>query len=302
MSMKLVIIAILLNWLIGLSWGSIVSYKSSLEEILTTPYEYDYRINLDLAFKKIQDLKYKYRNQLQTKILGNYDGEPIYRIDMPGTGAAKRKKVVITAGVHGNEAIGVEVVLELIERLAFDNKLRNEYDLVFFPALNPGGLKNYKRAMNNKIDQQDTWIKGKESKVAKMVIKSLEGEKINMVMDLHEVVSQDAFFAIRTKNNKDDLIQKAFAQIPSQYALKAASEAYPQKLYSFSDPKQVAYILQGPGDAVSMNIGALKNYFSEVLNVEHSYAIEAPKRMKLSEKRVIYLKLVIGFLDKFSEK
>jgi len=300
--MKFLVVAILLNWLIGLSWTIDNSFKSCLQDIVKTPFEYDYRINLDQAFKKIQDLKYKYRNQLQTKILGHYDGEPIYRIDMPGTGAAERKKVVITAGVHGNEAIGVEVLLELIEQLAFDSKLRNAYDFVFLPALNPGGLKNYKRAMNNKIDLQDTWVKGKEGKVAKMVIKSLEGEKIDMVMDLHEVVSQDKFFAIRTKNNKDDLIKKAFAQIPTQYALKSASETYPLPLYSISNSKEVVYILNGPGDAVSMNVGALKNYFNEVLNVEHSYAIEAPKRMKLSEKREIYIKLVKSFLNKLSEK
>jgi len=300
--MKFVIFIVLLNWWIGLSWAKENGFSSCLRDILKTPFEYDYRINLDQAFKKIQDLKYKYRNQLQTKILGYYDGEPIYRIDMPGTGASERKKVVITAGVHGNEAIGVEVSLELIEHLVFDSKLRNTYDFVFFPALNPGGLRNYKRAMNNKIDLQDTWVKGKEGKIAKMVKKSVTGEKIDMVMDLHEIVSQDKFLAIRTKNNNDDLIKRAFTEIPVEFALKSASGTYPQPLYSISKSNEVVYILNAPGDAVSMNVGALKNYFNEVFNVEHSYALEAPKRMKLNEKREIYVKLVKGFLNQFSGK
>ncbi|OFZ46500.1 MAG: hypothetical protein A2381_02210 [Bdellovibrionales bacterium RIFOXYB1_FULL_37_110] len=273
-------------------------YADCSRLIVSTTNPLDYRINLDLVFKKIENFKHQYGAQIHTKILGQSDGEPVYRIDLPGHGPLKKKKVVLTAGIHGNEPIGVEVVLSIIDQLVHNTKLRNEYDFIFFPTLNPGGLRNNKRFTNDLVEMNATFVKGQEGKVALMIKNSMQPEEeIYKALDLHEAVSQNGFFFISSNQNDDALLKRVVAEIPKEYVLRSSDNVYPQSLRSVSDPAKIAYILKAPGEAISLNPGTMKDYWSEVFKAKDSYTVESPKKLDYKTKKEIYMKAVQSFLN-----
>lgn len=118
---------------------SLNAEESLFRSLVKSNAPVSYHINFDRLKKAVSELERRYPNQLRTSVIGNYDGEPIYRVDIPGWGSGPKKKVIVSAGVHGNESAGVATILNFIERNIYVNGVRNNFDIVLVPYLNPGG-------------------------------------------------------------------------------------------------------------------------------------------------------------------
>lgn len=254
----------------------------------------DYWINFGRVKKTITELPEKFPNQVDLRILGEYDGEPIYRIDIPGWGTGPKQNILISAGVHGNESAGVATALNFIQNNIHNALIRNNFNIVIIPYLNPGGLKKNLRRLNNDIDLNRTFKSKHEQGPTRMVQESLRGESFVVALDLHEAPNRNKFFVI--KSAKDDhLITRNVLQTVDK-AYLYTSDSYPGHMPNATNPKKNSYLLYGPGEAQSSNLGTVKGFYSQELGVKYSYTLEAPGKFDLNKKIDVYTDIVEKYM------
>ncbi|WP_164848298.1 DUF2817 domain-containing protein [Halobacteriovorax sp. HLS] len=258
----------------------------------------DYHLNLERVSKYIRSLPHIYRNELSVKSIGHYDGEDILRIDIPGRGATPRKKVVITAGVHGNESAGVVTSLEFIKKNIYNPHVRNNFDIVIIPYLNPGGLKNNSRRLNNNIDLNRTFKKSAEQRVTNILRSTHEDEHFDLSLDLHEAPTRDKFFIIKSEVDDNYLTKNVLSNIDTNYLVTDKLGQYPGEMMSATSNKK-AYDLYAPGEVASSNIGTVKGFYRHNMNVFYSYTLEAPGKFDLDKKIDIYTNIVEYYFSEF---
>lgn len=253
-----------------------------------------YWINFDRVKKTVLEMMETYTNQVDVKVLGKYDGEPIFRIDIPGQGKGEKKNILISAGVHGNESAGVATVLNFIQKNIYNPHVRNNFNIVIIPYLNPGGLKNNVRRLNNDIDLNRTFTEDLEQGPTRMIQDSLRGETFAVALDLHEAPFRDKFFVIKSKKDDQLITRNVLETINKDYLY--TSDDYPGHMPSATDPNKNSYVLYGPGEAQSFNTGTVKGFYFSELGVEYSYTLEAPGKFDLNKKIDIYTDIVEKYL------
>ena len=270
----------------------------------------DYQINFDRVEKWVKEFPFQHRNQVQVSKLGRYDGEDVMRMDIPGWGGGDKKKLIITAGVHGNESAGVGTLINVVERFLYNPNIRTQYDITIIPYLNPGGLKNNMRRLNNGVDFNRTLPGGKstEQKITRFLKTALAVEKFDFGMDLHEAPFRDRFFVIKMFEDDDNLTRSVLDGIPQKYLTTSENGEYPGFMYRAHVPgtepyprtsEYVSYELHAPGEVSSFNKGTVKSFFYHQLGAEHSYTFESPGQMDLEEKIKIYTEIVERYLKNY---
>ncbi len=269
-----------------------------------------YQINFERVESFVESLPSKYNNELTVTSIGQYDGIAVKRIDIAGWGQSEKTKVIITAGVHGNESAGVATVVNVLERIIHDPYIRTNFDFVIFPYLNPRGLTDNMRRLGNNIDLNRTFPGGKspQQKITEMVRNNLKDESFDLGLDLHEAPFREHFFVIKMHENDNGLTSAVLADVPQEALVTAKDNIYPGAMYQASkpgepplkNPKKV-YTLYAPGEVSSANRGTVKGFFHDELKVENAYTIEAPGQYELAEKIEIYTDIVQGYLFQFKK-
>lgn len=254
----------------------------------------DYWINFDRVKKTITELPEKFPNQIDLRILGEYDGEPIYRIDIPGWGSGEKRNILISAGVHGNESAGVATALNFIQNNMHNAQIRNNFNIVIIPYLNPGGLKNNLRRLNNNIDLNRTFKPEYEQGPTRMVQESLRGESFVVALDLHEAPNRNKFFVIKSAKDDHLITRNVLETVNKDYLY--TSDSYPGHMPNATNPKKNSYLLYGPGEAQSSNLGTVKGFYSQELGVKYSYTLEAPGKFNLNKKIDVYTDIVEKYI------
>ncbi|MFZ4713396.1 MAG: DUF2817 domain-containing protein [Bacteriovoracaceae bacterium] len=250
------------------------------------------KLNVEKVYKTIEEWRVsKFRNQLQVKKIGQAEGENLLRLNLPSSNPLA-KKILITAGVHGNEPFGVTALMEFIEKTVFDQALRNQYDFVFLPMLNPKGLKLSTRLTGENIDLNRTFSTGEEIQASKIVEENLTGEKFDLAIDLHGSNIREGFFIISSKNADPMLALKTIQNFEPQFILQSTSGNYPDLIPSVTDPTKIAYRLIEPGIATSYNQGTLKDFFVNGLKVENAFTFEYPGQISVFDRQSQYVKLI----------
>lgn len=260
----------------------------------------DYWINFDRVKKTISQMTTKYPNQLDIRTIGEYDGEPIYRIDIPGWGSGPKQNILISAGVHGNESAGVATALNFIEKNIYNSYFRNNFNIVIIPYMNPGGLKSNSRRLNNNIDLNRSFIHNLEQGPTQIIQNSLMSENFSVALDLHEAPLRDKFFVIKSTEDDNKITTKALGRINKDYLY--TSKNYPGHMPNATDPKKNSYLLYGPGEASSLNKGTVKGFYYKELGVKYSYTLEAPGKFDLSRKIDIYTEIIENYLTEILEQ
>jgi murein peptide amidase A len=101
-------------------------------------------------------------------------------------GPSRKKNILITAGVHGDEPAGVHAVLEFLEKEAANYK---DIRFYVFPCVNPSGIDKNRaqNAQNENINRK--FVDGSTNQEAALVIKKLKAwnTRFTLALDLHEV-------------------------------------------------------------------------------------------------------------------
>lgn len=261
-------------------------------------YDHVYQINYQKVKDRIVSFRQSLRNQVTVKKAFVYDGEPVYRIDIPSRSPGA-KKILITAGVHGNESVTTATILELIPYLAYNTRIRNDFDIVIYPNMNPWGLINNQRKLGNGIDYNRTFAKGEEQQITKLFKASLRDQQFDLGLDLHESYFRDSFFIIRGQRGDNRYLADVFADIDPGILLTSPTGNYPYSVRLKNDPTKIRYKLESEGVATSTNSGTVKSYFSEGLGIPRGYTLESSIHIELGQRKAYYKKLVLSFIGNF---
>ena len=119
---------------------------------------------------------------------GVVDGFPIYRILLEGGPGGRR--VLLSAGIHGDEPAGPEAVLCFLERDAAD--LLPHFTFLILPCINPYGYVHNRRENRKGEDINRSFADDvAESNIVKQV---LEGQRFDLFVDLHEDWEATGFY------------------------------------------------------------------------------------------------------------
>jgi hypothetical protein len=98
---------------------------------------------------------------------------------------ADLKRVLVLAGLHGNETAGVHYVLELIQNLTGPVRSAALYDMDILPLVNPWGYVHDRPSSWNGVDIGRDFS-GFESHEARVVRRFLREKQYDLVLDLRE--------------------------------------------------------------------------------------------------------------------
>jgi hypothetical protein len=117
---------------------------------------------------------------------------PLWRLAFR-CGAPYAGRVLINAGIHGNEPAGPACVLSLARDLAADPQRHAGWDFEFIPLVNPWGWVHDTRYNQEGIDINRDFACFR-SQEARIVRDSVAGRSFDLMLDLHEDPSAEGFY------------------------------------------------------------------------------------------------------------
>ncbi len=94
-------------------------------------------------------------------------------------------RVGIFAGIHGDEASGVDGALEFLVRAHADPELVRGYELFVYPVCNPDGYRDNSRWARNGKDLNREFWQNSEEIVVEMLERQLQKLQFNGIISLH---------------------------------------------------------------------------------------------------------------------
>jgi protein MpaA len=115
-----------------------------------------------------------------------------YPIDKVVLGSGNPKRVLISAGIHGDEPAGVETICSFIERKEYLSFFKN-WEITLVPCINPFG---YERGTRNNHEDMDLNRKFKSSSPPREVslIQSVFERPFDLTMELHEDEDSSGYY------------------------------------------------------------------------------------------------------------
>lgn len=212
----------------------------------------------------------------------------------PRTRATKPFRVLITAGVHGNEPLGVQTAIDVVHHLARTGTAVPS-EIVILPTVNLEGLLIGKRTTRtgedlNRLFEEDS------HPVLMRIKKEIGNEPFDLSLDLHGANSRSGFFVIRSGPDRD-VARKALDHIDPSLRLLSdlGTPVGPVSLRTKAGTR-VGYHLLAAGLAQSNNSGTLKGYMTSI-GTPLSYTVEYPGRLPLETVRRTNLELVLAMMD-----
>jgi hypothetical protein len=192
-------------------------------------------------------------------------GNPIFRIDVPAAGQPRGHKalrVLVSSWLHGNEPVGPEAALRLVDRALRKKDFRRRFDLSVIVKVDPWKT----RERPDGVNLNRRFLAGLWTAETRAIRRAVAGESFDLAVDLHGT-TRDGFFLIR---GRDD--GKLSRRILGAMKTAALLDASPQ------DPRRGPYNLHSLGGASSATAGTFKGYMASQ-GVPYSYTLEAPRSL-----------------------
>ena len=236
--------------------------------------------------------------------IGRVGGHPLVRIDMgPGArpGASGRPlKVLITAGVHGDENIGIKSTLQFMHWVQSKPALRDNYQFTIVPNINPTGLELRTRRTATDVDLNRAFQADHFVYESQRVKTALAGEHFDVAIDMH-ASGKNGFFLIRGGDDQG-LAKRALRAMP------AASLLAPNRatLAAHEDRDKArgrisVYDLYTLGGAQTQTAGTLKGFMQQH-GARNAYTLETPRRLPLKLQLKGTMKLLAATLEAAREQ
>lgn len=152
-------------------------------------------------------------DRLRLKAIGEVSyGEykaPVWAVSVGSTGESEYK-VLLTAGVHGNEPAGVEVLLRTIEEIAKNPKHYEHVSFDIIPVVNPWGWSHDIRFNREGIDINRDFASF-VSQEARIIRQFTNNKKYDLVIDHHEDPRAEGFYMFQNADSDTELSSKVIA-------------------------------------------------------------------------------------------
>ena len=124
---------------------------------------------------------------------------PIYHVTLP-CGAGSPTKVLLTAGVHGDEPGGVEAALRLLESDC--DEITRDFDFSVVPCVNPTGYVRDTRETSTGVDINRAFEKDdvREAQILKQLLTRLD---VACLVDFHEDWEATGFYMYEGKRDDE---------------------------------------------------------------------------------------------------
>lgn len=133
------------------------------------------------------------------QVVGTVGEYPIHRISLPGSGE-KSRKMLLTAGVHGDEPAGIEAVLHLLE--SESRTMLKDFSLTIVPCVNPSGYVDNTRENRQGADINRSFEEDSVAEV-RLIKDLLQGQQIDCFVDLHEDWEAKGFYLYEGRRDKN---------------------------------------------------------------------------------------------------
>lgn len=201
---------------------------------------------------------------------------PVLRLIDPTPGP--KLKVLITAGVHGNEPCGPAAALLYVDQLLADPKALAGLDVTVVPAVNPTAyIANTRRVPNTPgpdgedVDLNRTFGAADAPPEAANMVRYLTGHRYDVALDLHSgSAKKRGFWTLH--RGAEDLLVPAMARFAERWPVLR------------KDTK--SYTISHPGVGTSTNRSTLKD-FVYAQGTPRTVTLEAPGSLD-------YMQMVLG--------
>lgn len=137
-------------------------------------------------------------------VIGEFESEgrsyPLFRVRM-GAGAAR---VMIDAGIHGDEPAGVEAALRFIETGADDRALLSQFSFDIFPCNNPTGWERNTRENADGVDLNRAFNVRKPPAEAAIISDALQGNCFDLIFEMHEDIDAPGLYLYELAEDSGD--------------------------------------------------------------------------------------------------
>ena len=133
----------------------------------------------------------------EVEILGHFEAEgrsyPLVVVGLGEPGSGK-PRVMIAAGIHGDEPAGVEAALQFLETNAGDEELLSRFQITVFPCNNPTGWERNTRENWQGIDLNRGFATQDPAPEVALITRALQGRCFDLVFEMHEDVDSPGLY------------------------------------------------------------------------------------------------------------
>jgi murein peptide amidase A len=129
---------------------------------------------------------------------------PVYSLRIASQGRRKRSKrrVCLSAGIHGDEPAGVEALLTFIESPLLYKDFLRAIDFTVFPCINPYGYEHQTRTNGQRFDLNRKFDRKRPPKEVSLIRGILERQKFDLSIEFHEDVDTEGFYLYELKKKQ----------------------------------------------------------------------------------------------------
>jgi hypothetical protein len=252
------------------------------------------RLRMAPAMDFLRTAATQLKDGASARVLTRIGEWPVWRFDFPSTSPASDGlapiRVIMTAGVHGNEPLGVTTAMQTIKAFMEIPDLRRRFSLTVIPNINPKGLQANTRQTPEGMDLNRAFALESWPAPFEQIRKSIQDERFDLAIDLHGALSRDGFFVIRGSEDPG-VAQRALSRIRAERLLESDSANYPGFVATSANPR--AYLFDAAGSARSETEGTLKGYFRD-RGVAQSFTLEYPGELELKIQSLDYYRLALA--------
>jgi len=130
------------------------------------------------------------RSDLKLQVLGkSLNGRPILKIQM---GIQGRRRILLSAGIHGDEPAGIFAILQLLEQSLLAPYL-NHWEIIILPCLNPDGFEQGTRNNAEDIDL-NRQFKLLNPPLEVKLAQSVFDIPFDLTLELHEDIDSPGYY------------------------------------------------------------------------------------------------------------
>lgn len=142
-------------------------------------------------------------------IIGHFQAQgkeyPMFEMAM-GTPGCGRVRVMLNAGIHGDEPGGVEATLKFVEENRENAELLSRFYFNIFPCNNPTGYELDTRENWAGVDLNREFAAKRPAPEAEIVMNALEGLCFDLVFEMHEDIDSPGFYLYEISDNPEEYV------------------------------------------------------------------------------------------------
>lgn len=123
-------------------------------------------------------------------------------------GVGNPRKAFITAGIHGDEPVGVEAVCMFFDRRLYQPWI-HQWELTVLPCVNPWGYEHHRRTDQDGKDLNREF-KSEHPPPEVRFMRSLDFGQYELSLDLHDDVDSAGYYLYQTLNSDEEAKASAF--------------------------------------------------------------------------------------------